>query len=215
MNSRQQFRYPLGKILIFARAPVPGYVKTRLAEDVGAQKAAELYTDWLCETVRMCATSQLAPVELWCAPDTGHNTFSSLRNSCGVQLTSQPKGDLGTRMQAALHRALQKNEFALLIGTDCPVMDVGYLTSACRALDAGQELVLGPAEDGGYVLLGARKIDASLFRDIPWGTGCVLQTTRKRIQALGYKYTELTSLWDVDCYRDLQRLVTRTGLHER
>lgn len=206
MDPEKHFQYPLGSILVFARAPLPGRVKTRLAENIGAQRAATLYTDWLCETVRMCATSALAPVELWCSPDTEHEIFTSLRAAYGLKLATQPQGDLGTRMQAAMHQALQQGEFTVLIGTDCPAMDVDYLASACRVLQAGTELVLGPAEDGGYVLLGARKLDDSLFDGIPWGTGRVLQQTRMRIASIGYRHAELASLWDVDRYEDLQRL---------
>lgn len=206
MHPEKRPHYPAGRILVFARAPVAGSVKTRLARDIGAQKAAELYTDWLRETVRMCVSSALTPVELWCTPDTGHRVFTSLHNEYAVELVAQPDGDLGARMQTALRRALEQNEFALLIGTDCPAMDGSYLARACQELDAGRDLVVGPAEDGGYVLLGARKLDDSLFQGIAWGSDRVLQQTRTRIDTLGYNYAELPELWDVDRMEDLQRL---------
>jgi rSAM/selenodomain-associated transferase 1 len=163
----------------------------------------------------MCVTAELAPVQLWCAPDTRHHTFSHLHHAFGVRLVPQPEGDLGMRMQAAFQEALRQSEFALLIGTDCPVMNADYLESAFVALHAGEELVVGPAEDGGYVLLAARKISDSLFRNISWGTGDVLRQTRKRIEVLGYRYRELPSLWDVDYYKDLQRLLSRTAVQEK
>ena len=84
-------------------------------------------------------------------------------------------------------------------------MTADYLQRACRQLDAGSAVVLGPAEDGGYILIGARTCDERLFTDIPWSSDRVLQLTRARLQALKLPYTELDTLWDLDRLEDLRR----------
>lgn len=110
-------------------------------------------------------------------------------------------------MNHALDQTLQLAEFTVLIGTDCPAMDCDYLESACAALVAGCDAVLGPAEDGGYVLTGLRRCHSHLFEDIPWGTSDVLAQTRQRLDDLGWTRRELTTQWDVDHPRDLDRLI--------
>jgi hypothetical protein len=99
----------------------------------------------------------------------------------------------------------------VLIGTDCPAMNADYLRRACRYLDAGSAVVLGPAEDGGYVLIAARTCDRRLFSDIPWSSDRVLQLTRARLRALKLPYKELDTLWDVDRPEDLRRWLGKSA----
>ena len=133
---------------------------------------------------------------LWCAPDVTHRSFRDL----GVALKRQPNGDLGARMLAAFHGAP-----TLIIGTDCPALTAAHLRDAARALET-HDVVLIPAEDGGYVLIGARRAHAGLFTDMAWGVSTVLAETRQRIAALGLSATELSPLWDVDTEDDLARM---------
>jgi len=137
------------------------------------------------------------------------NIILSLLDGRTVTARAQRGADLGQRMYAALQRALRDAEFALLIGTDCPVMTGDYLDQACRQLQTGKDLVVGPAEDGGYVLIGARHGYSELFESIPWGTAEVLQATRERAQSLGLRYAELAVLWDLDTPADLARWRTQ------
>ena len=197
--------YSRGRILVFARAPQPGRVKTRLAEGVGAGRATEVYRQLLEQTVARAAASGLAPVELLVTPDTLHPFFSTLVDRYGVTIGVQAPGDLGQRMASALESALRDSDFVLLIGSDCPVLDGDYLLSATELLDKGADAVVGPAEDGGYVLIGLRRFDARLFDDIPWGSDRVMQLTRRRLQALGWCWEELPPLWDLDRPDDLLR----------
>ena len=201
-------RYPAGRLLVFARAPVAGAVKTRLAASIGAQAAARLYRRLIQETLRTALQAGLAPVELHVTPDTTHPFIRSLACGLPVAIRAQRGADLGERMHNALQQALVDSEFALLIGTDCPVMTGEYLHQACRKLHTGTELVVGPAEDGGYVLIGARHACSAVFDSMPWGSARVLQATRDRAQSLNLRYAELAALWDLDTPADLARWQT-------
>ena len=208
MTGQPDYRYPDGRILVFARPPVAGAVKTRLAAHIGRQAAAALYEQLLCETVGMAVGAGLAPVELHVASQTSHPVFVSLADRQPLEIRPQKGADLGQRMYHALQTTLQTAGFAVLIGTDCPAMSAAYLQRACRQLDAGGPVVLGPAEDGGYVLIGARSCDERLFADIPWGSDRVLQQTRARLRALKLPHSELDTLWDLDRLEDLRRWQT-------
>jgi len=205
MTRPPDYRYPDGRILVFARAPVAGEVKTRLAAHIGKQAAASVYRQLLCATLDMASASGLAPLELHVASQPGHPLFQSLADRWPLEIRLQQGVDLGQRMYCALQSALRESAFAVLIGTDCPAMNAAYLQRACQPLDDGSAVVLGPADDGGYVLIGVRSCDERLFRDVPWGSNRVLQLTRERLQALQLQYTELDSLWDLDRPEDLRR----------
>jgi len=198
--------FPNGRILIFAKAPVPGYAKTRLIPVLGEQGAADLHAKLIHRTVDLAVASKLAPVELWICGDTGLEFFDAFRDAVGGRIHLQTGPDLGARMAHALEQALRDAAFAVLIGTDCPALDVAHLERACAALTEGADAVLGPAEDGGYVLIGLRRADSRVFEDIAWGTSEVLRQTRERIRRLGWACSELPVLWDVDHPGDLERL---------
>ncbi|MEA2078389.1 MAG: TIGR04282 family arsenosugar biosynthesis glycosyltransferase [Pseudomonadota bacterium] len=205
MTGQPDFQYPAGRILVFAKAPVAGEVKTRLAAHIGKQAAAVLYEQLVRDSVGLAAGARLAPVELHVASQSCHPLFVSLADRQAVEIRRQKGADLGQRMCNALKSALRTADFALLIGTDCPAMSADYLQQACQRLDAGSSVVLGPAEDGGYVLIGVRSCDERLFTDIPWSSDRVLQLTRARLQALKLPYAELDTLWDLDRLEDLRR----------
>jgi len=198
-------RYPAGRLLIFARAPVAGAVKTRLAASIGAAAAARLYRELVQGTLDKALQARLAPVDLYVAPNTTHPFIRSLAHRLPISVQQQQGADLGARMYNALRDTLRNSEFALLIGTDCPVMTADYLNRACRELQAGRDLVVGPAEDGGYVLIAARRAYRELFEAVPWGSAEVLQATRERAESLGLRYAELGVLWDLDTPADLAR----------
>jgi len=192
---------------IFAKAPVAGAVKTRLASAVGSARAAAIHVQLARRTLRTAVAARNAGVvgrvELWCAPDACHPSFAEWRDRYGVTLHAQAGADLGARMQRALETSLAQGSPALLVGTDCPTLDVEHLARAAAAL-AGHDAVFAPAEDGGYVLVGlARNVDA--FRDIAWGTPEVMAATRSRLRAGNAIWFELPPLWDVDVPADLER----------
>ena len=109
-------------------------------------------------------------------------------------------------MAGAFEPAEKTSDFAILIGTDCPVMTADYLEKACQSMDTGCSVVLGPVEDGGYVLIGCRHLYASLFTDMPWSSDRVLALTRQRLRSLDLQFAELDTLWDLDTPEDLERL---------
>lgn len=199
-------QFPDARILIFAKAPEPGYAKTRLIPALGADGAADLQSRLLERMIREVSTANLCPVELWCAPNTNHPVFQDLAGGYALSLYSQIDGDLGERMCFAADEALCRSGMVLLIGVDCPLMDADYLRHALDWLGGDDDAVLGPAEDGGYVLLGLKCSEPSLFQDIPWGSDEVLACTRTKLKALGMRWRELLVLWDLDRPGDLERL---------
>ena len=174
-------KFPQAKLLIFSKAPDPGNVKTRLIPALGARGAAQLYTRLLEGCLDMSVGAQLCPVALCCSPSTAHASFRHLRERYRVELVQQAQGDLGTRMSRGLQAALQHSRPVLLIGADCPSLCANDLEVALEQLASGTDVVLGPAHDGGYYLIGMRMHHPELFDDIPWGTDAVLAITRKRL----------------------------------
>jgi rSAM/selenodomain-associated transferase 1 len=199
-------RYPDGRVLIFARAPQAGNTKTRLIPALGARGAAQLHARMIRDTVERVQASGLAPAQLWLDGEAGLDAIASCATAFAGELHLQSGDELGSRMSNALEEALKQAAFAVLIGTDCPVLDRAYLERACALLAAGEPTVFGPAEDGGYVLVGVRSPARQLFEDIAWGTSSVMAQTRQRLAALGRAYRELPVLWDVDRPEDLPRL---------
>jgi len=194
-------------IMIFAKAPVPGRVKTRLIPALGEDGAAELQRQLIARTLRTAAAAGLGAPELWCTPDPDDPFFATCAERHGVSLRTQAEGDLGTRMAHALDASLASGVPGLLIGCDCPVLTAPYLREAAAALTGESDAVFGPAEDGGYVLIGlARGPSTPLFEDISWGTATVMRETRARLARGNWRWRELAPLWDVDRPDDLRRL---------
>ena len=188
-------------ILVFAKAPVPGRVKTRLIPLLGAEGAAELAARMLGATVQEALAAKVGPVELCADPDPAAPEWRGhLPQS--VALSGQGEGDLGVRLARAAARRLAARERVLLIGTDCPELDARRLRKAAAALDT-HDAVLIPVEDGGYALLGLRRFDASLFDGIAWSTGEVASATLERIRALGWGVAVGETLRDIDEPSDL------------
>ena len=200
------------RILVFAKAPIEGQVKTRLYPYLSPRACADLQRKLSSHTLHSACESQLAPVELWCTPNTSHPFLRDCAERFGIPQRLQRGSDLGERMLHALSHSLRNDKQVLLIGTDCPAIDRTYLSTAFDAMQRGNDVVLGPAEDGGYVLIGARRVDAALFYGIDWGTDTVLAHTRAALRRLEWSWTELKPLWDVDRTDDLSRLRTHPRL---
>jgi rSAM/selenodomain-associated transferase 1 len=190
-------------IAILAKAPIPGFAKTRLIPALGAAGAAALqarFTERAVETAKAAGTG---PVTLWAAPDEHHPAFAQLAARFAVALARQDSGDLGARMLAALAAA---GGPALVIGTDCPALTVEHLRAAAQALRDGADAVLIPVEDGGYALIGGRRPEPALFDHMPWTTPGVTAETRRRLTGCSLTWREPGVLWDVDVPEDLERL---------
>lgn len=198
------------RLIVFAKAPIPGQVKTRLISSIGATSAAALHEKLVFHCLATVIDAGVAPIDLWCAPTIRHPFFIRCSKEFHVELHTQPDGDLGRRMGWAFRKTFRRASSALLIGTDCPSLTQGDLTKAAEFLVQGIDAVIGPAEDGGYFLLGLRHYDPLLFTDISWGTESVLDQTRARLRRLGWRWHELPERWDVDRPEDMERL-TLTG----
>lgn len=190
------------RIVIFAKAPVPGSVKTRLIPMLGEVGAAELAEQMLDATVAHAIAAGLATPELCATPHPDDAAWTG-HLPTGVRLADQGPGDLGQRLGAAANRVLDGGERILLIGTDCPDLDGTRLATA-SALLQGHDAIIHPARDGGYVLLGLARTDPSLFDDIEWSTDTVAATTIARIEALGWSLFVGDTLSDVDEPADLE-----------
>ncbi|MEM1189836.1 MAG: TIGR04282 family arsenosugar biosynthesis glycosyltransferase [Pseudomonadota bacterium] len=191
-------------IQLFARLPVPGRVKTRLARSIGAAASCAVHEELLALTARTLLEAALAPVELWLDESGTHGLLEALLRAGMRGPFEQTGHDLGERMRRSLVAGLQRYERVVLVGSDCPGLDKAYLRSAFDALDEA-DVVIGPAEDGGYVLIGARGDFAPLFADIPWGTGEVLQRSRAAAAAADLSLALLEPRYDIDVEADLLR----------
>jgi rSAM/selenodomain-associated transferase 1 len=201
-------------LVVFAKAPQPGRVKTRLVPLLGERGAARLHARMIESTLQVAREARFARVELHCAPDARHPIFSRLARRYSVTLRVQARGDLGARMLASCKRVLRTANAVVLIGTDCPALRPADLRAAQRALREEADAVLSPAEDGGYALIGLRRVSPRLFSRIEWGGDSVLQETRRRLRALGWRWRELRVVWDVDRPQDYRRLARlRIGRH--
>lgn len=150
--------------------------------------------------------AHIAEWDLWVTSNSSHKDFVSICNKKNIYLQSGE--NLGTRMAGAIQQTLEDEqlESVILIGTDCPALTADYLKQALLALESGRDVVLGPAEDGGYVLIGMRRVIPAIFEDIPWGSDQVLIRTLEALAADGLSYSLLDRLWDVDRPEDLARL---------
>lgn len=192
------------RIVIFAKAPVPGRVKTRLMPVLGEAGAARLAERLLADTVDHALAAGLAVPELCATPHPDDPSWAGHLPD-RVRLSDQGPGDLGQRLILAARRVIDAGERILLIGTDCPALDGRRLAEAAAQLDR-HDAVIYPALDGGYVLLGLSRNDPSLFTDIAWSTDTVAAATIARIKALGWSLFVGDTLRDIDDPADLEAI---------
>ena len=196
---------PPVRIVIFAKAPLPGIAKTRLIPALGAQGAADLAHRLLAYTLHKTLAAGVGPVELCVTPSPSDAVWQTLAIFDPVQWSAQGEGDLGARMARASKRVLEAGESVLLIGTDCPELSVAQLQQAVRALQS-TDAVLFPTFDGGYALLGLSRFHPSLFAGIAWSTDSVAFETLCRLGQLGWTVENHPKLHDIDEPADLQWL---------
>ncbi|MDD2919500.1 TIGR04282 family arsenosugar biosynthesis glycosyltransferase [Rhodoferax sp.] len=193
------------RIVIFAKAALPGFAKTRLIPALGAHGAAELARRLVADALVRALAARVGPVELCVTPDTADPVWQTFALPRGVQLTDQGEGDLGARMARAARRVLEGGESVLLIGTDCPALDALRLQQAAAALKHA-DATLVPAFDGGYVLLGLNKFHPSLFSSMAWSTNDVAAETLLRFNKLNWRVSTQPALHDIDEPEDLKWL---------
>ncbi|MEE8169543.1 MAG: TIGR04282 family arsenosugar biosynthesis glycosyltransferase [Phycisphaerae bacterium] len=189
-------------LIIFAKYPQPGRVKTRLIGSISAEQAAELHRHCLVATWRVAAGVPGTRPLLAISPDDAATEFQRVLGD-DAACRPQGQGDLGARLERAARRAFEESAGrVILLGCDCPSLDRRTIETALRALDDA-DVVLGPAVDGGYYLLGLRSSAPLLFERIDWGTDRVAAQTRARCDEAGLSIHELAALRDLDRWEDL------------
>jgi rSAM/selenodomain-associated transferase 1 len=205
------------RLIVFAKAPVAGKVKTRLIPVLGADGAARLALKMLANTLVAAQTAAQAlgestQLELCGSPEPAHVDWSDLVLPEACHQSTQIEGDLGARMAHAFDQAMAHGHDALLFGTDGPELDATRLLIAARSL-RNHDAVLQPVTDGGYLLLGlrahTRQLAPALFDAIPWSTDQVAAITLRRLQSLGLSVEVLHPLNDIDVPADLVNLPQR------
>lgn len=193
-------------IQIFFKMPEPGKVKTRLIPVLGEEGASDFAASMIHRLVSLLQGSGLGETELWYAGDAG----DFLASVEGVASHQQKGGDLGERMKEALSIGIYRSDKAILVGTDCPLIDDAYVATAAALLE-DHDVVIGPAEDGGYGLIGVRDAMPDVFSGIDWGTDQVLAQTCRRLNESRANYALLPLIWDVDRPEDLPRYYAWLG----
>ncbi|MGB0467622.1 MAG: TIGR04282 family arsenosugar biosynthesis glycosyltransferase [Pontibacterium sp.] len=195
------------RLIVFAKAPLPGFAKTRLIPALGEVGAADLARQLLKHTVLQAVAADIGPVELCVTPDTQDPVWQQLADETGdaFTLTVQTEGDLGQRMGQAMKRVIDEGQSVLLVGTDCPLLNAERLRLMAAAL-SNHDCALYPVDDGGYVALALNQFDEAVFSDIPWSTDQVAALTRRNIARLNWSLWQGESLYDIDEADDLRRL---------
>ncbi|MGE0468719.1 MAG: TIGR04282 family arsenosugar biosynthesis glycosyltransferase [Nitrospira sp.] len=213
-------------VVIFAKAPIPGYVKTRLCPPLTPDEAATLHGSFVLDTLERTKTAagrlKLSMERyLACAPSSSHVFFKIMEERQGVTLIDQVGDDLGARMHQTVETMFSRGyRRTVLLGTDVPTLPLEYFKQVLTLLDS-YDLALGPALDGGYYLIGMNRSIPELFTNIPWSTDQVLKLTQDRAAQLSLKTALLQPWRDVDTRADLEALIeactaeTKKPKHER
>ena len=182
---------------VFAKPPLPGLVKTRLVAEIGAGKATRVYRYCLEYTLDLARHSGL-DYQLYLSRECEEPLFQD------EQYRLQRGGDLGARMINALRDMIDADtRAAIIIGSDCLDLGAAHLQQAAQALSS-HELVLAPAADGGFALIGCREANPDLFKSVAWSSDRVLEQTLANARTLGYRVCLLETVRDIDRLRDLE-----------
>jgi len=201
-------------LIIFAREPRPGTVKTRLARDLGSHRAAtDLYAAMLTDVLASAATLEDTRLLLFWALNGG--AAPAFPTPPRLELFEQQGHDLGERMAHAFESALASGcETCCIIGSDAPDLPPEYIRQAFCLLERDEaEAVFGPADDGGYYLLGLRRVPQRLFQEIAWSSAEVLQTSLERARLCGLRTALLPPWRDIDTRDDLEAFQERPTRH--
>jgi rSAM/selenodomain-associated transferase 1 len=203
--------FPQYRLAVMSKSPALGRVKTRMQPQLSKEESVQLHTTLTQYCIQQWRALGLCHIDLWVGGDVSlfqHKILSPLSEEIKQTVVwQQPEGDLGERMSVAVANTLNDGvDGVILVGTDCPFIDGEYIQSAIQHLNDGHDVVMGPANDGGYVLFGMKRHHASLFEGISWGTQTVFSSTMKKIQQQKLRCYVLPPLNDVDHYDDLAAL---------
>ncbi|WP_417529491.1 TIGR04282 family arsenosugar biosynthesis glycosyltransferase [Marinobacter lipolyticus] len=200
-------------VMQFSKWPEEGRVKTRLMPALGASGALAAHVRLSLEVLDNLIASGF-PIQFWWdraldqAPEAAAPVLSKM-DLAQITTGIQQGENLGQRMEAALAQVLENHDKALVVGSDCPSVDPDYVRQAVAELDTS-DVVLGPSNDGGYVMIGARRVVAGMLDGVNWGTGSVLDQTCTRMAGLGLSVSLLPPRWDVDEPEDWQRFLDQS-----
>ena len=200
MSRKTDIKFTTG-IIVFIKNPRLGHVKTRLAKDVGDERALEIYLKLTAHTQRILAAVPYVNRNVYYsefvddADDWSTDTFIK-----GLQ----SNGDLGDRIKHAFSEVFEQNEKVIIIGSDCAQLSANHIQQAIDALDTNN-VVIGPSLDGGYYLLGMDSNFQFLFEDIEWSTESVFETTKNKALAQDLTVAEIEKLSDIDYIEDWEK----------
>lgn len=189
-------------LILFAKQPVAGEVKTRLQSDYAPSQVAEIAAFLIRASVQLASSSWPSQIYLCAAPGPDHALFRDLAGDFHIHLTRQVLGDLGQKMLQAMCEGIARSGAAGILGCDVPHCPWEIIEQAHEHLANGK-WVLGPAEDGGYYFIGLQQAHATLFEGIAWGSNRVAEATLARAQRLGIAFEMLPVLNDIDTTEDL------------
>ncbi|MFB6271282.1 MAG: TIGR04282 family arsenosugar biosynthesis glycosyltransferase [Salinibacter sp.] len=193
-------------LLLFAKVPRPGHVKTRLTPALSPSEAARLYTAFLRDTVRQSRQLSAVDVRLYLAPPLPDGGLDALPSD--VSLHKQDGDGLGARMRRAFRDTLEDGyQRVVLMGSDHPTLPRSFLQQAYDALDAPESVCIGPTEDGGFYLLGMSAFYPHLFADMTYSHSEVLSDTLTRGAQTDARLVVLPQWYDVDRPPDLNRML--------
>ena len=197
------YEFPEALLIQFAKAPQLGQVKTRMQPVLSVEQSLALHRQLVQRTHQTLHREALCHTQLWISGEDTDGFFQGLKPLPDIK--HQHGDDLGERMYLAIAAGLDHKSAVVLIGSDCPAISSDYLRTALCALKK-VDVVLGPAADGGYVLIAMKQAERGVFKDVDWSTPRVLQQTRARLRALKLSCFELPVLNDIDRPEDLIHL---------
>ncbi|MFZ2947877.1 MAG: TIGR04282 family arsenosugar biosynthesis glycosyltransferase [Desulfuromonadaceae bacterium] len=196
-------------LIVFAREPLPGAVKSRLAASIGDQAAADLYETMLEDVLKgVRQLDDVAHVVYWACEE---ESLPRLSEKYRCPSRRQIPGDLGQRMRGAFGEMFADgSDVCCIIGSDAPDLPLPYIREACRLLETERaDVVLGPSRDGGYYLIGMRQVWPQFFTDIPWGSASVLELSLEAARNAGLTAALLPEWQDIDTVEDLRAFQER------
>ncbi len=194
---------------VFVKFPEPGKVKTRLAESVGAEKACTLYTKMIDHVLDKTLRPSPYPYTFFCDPFRPEQDYRRFFSQGDYAIEMQEGKDLGERLLQASKRLLSRYSYALIIGTDCLDITPAILEEASMGLLSGRDLILGPAQDGGYYLIGVNRVRPELFSGIEWSSSRVFDQTMNKAKGLNTHFLPMLS--DIDTLDDLKTRAREKG----
>ncbi|MBI4654240.1 MAG: TIGR04282 family arsenosugar biosynthesis glycosyltransferase [Nitrospirae bacterium] len=191
-------------LIIFAKTPVLGKVKTRLQPHLAPEKILGIYKSFVRETVKNCAKLRGIDKFLGCAPTKDDDFLREISSIYKIERFNQKGKNLGDRITNAFKDYFKKGyKKVVVIGTDSPTIPVEYIRQAFHELNR-RDFVIGPCCDGGYYLVGARESFPELFQGIPWDTSEVLDKTLEKLELANMRFSMLPFWYDVDTIDDLR-----------